>query len=173
MELIFSKRFLLTDLPEPLVRASEHLQFFDNHVTGTRLFLRRIRDPKSREWTRILVQEYPNASNDFSQLARTEIYLTEYEYETLAVFEGNELRYNRYFYEFEGLRWEIDMYLNRELWNLILAAVNFASEVEMQSFAPPSFAVREITNNEIFTPARLVDLTIEEIRQKLASSEDI
>jgi CYTH domain-containing protein len=119
------------------------------------------------------VQEYPNASNDFSQLARTEIYLTEYEYETLAVFEGNELRYNRYFYEFEGLRWEIDMYLNRELWNLILAAVSFASEVEMQSFAPPSFAVREITNNEIFTPARLVDLTIEEIRQKLASSEDI
>jgi hypothetical protein len=42
----FERRFVLDDLPAPLTRASSHLQFFDNYITNTRLFLQRVEIPK-------------------------------------------------------------------------------------------------------------------------------
>jgi CYTH domain-containing protein len=161
------RRFLLADLPAPLERKDRHLQFFDNFLTETRLTLRQIRTPESRAWQRLFVQEYPTAPPDFSKLLHTEIELDEREYENLSIFEGNELRYNRYETEIENFRWQIDLILNRELWNLVLASVEFDSDEAMQNFAPPAFVVREITNDEFFLPARLVDATLDGVRKHL------
>jgi hypothetical protein len=64
------------------------------------------------------------------------------------VFEGNELRYNRYFYALEtGDAMFVDMVLNRELWNLILATVEFETVAKMNNFVLP-FTAREITQDE-------------------------
>ncbi len=164
----FSRRFLLTDLPEPLTRASAHRQFFDNHLTQTRLFLRQIRTPQTREWKRLFVQQAAVADGDFSRQFISEVELSQYEYEVLAVFEGNELRYNRYFDDFENKKIAIDLYLGG-LWGLIIASVNFEDESEMQNFAPPEFVFAEITDNEMFQGAKLVDLKFADI-QKIVSS---
>lgn len=170
MKLIYRRRFLLEDLPAPLTRASEHLQFFDNYLTETRLLLRQIRTPKTREWRRAFVQEYASAP-DLSKFSSAEIELSEYEYEVLSVFEGNELRYNRYFTEIDEREWQVDLILNRELWNLVFAAVEFASAEEMRNFSPPDFILREVTNDEFFLPERLVHSTLAEVRNKVESQE--
>jgi CYTH domain-containing protein len=167
MKTIYRRRFLLKDLPAPLTRASEHLQFFDNYLTETRLLLRQIRTPKTRLWERKFVQEFPVETSDLSKLNYAEIDLSEYEYEVLSVFEGNELRYNRYFYELETRNLKIDMILNRELWNLIFASAEFETEAEMRSFSPPDFAAREITQSEFFLPQNLANSTLEDVKKHL------
>jgi CYTH domain-containing protein len=166
LKIHFERRFVLENLPEPLTRASEHLQFFDNYLTATRLWLRQVRVPQTKEWQRFFVQRYA-LEGSLTQIASAEIELNEYEYEVLSVFESNELRYNRYFYDFEGKTILIDVFLNRELWNLIIAAVQFETEAEMQNFAAPPFLGHEITQNENLTPDKLADLNLAEVQMNL------
>ncbi len=169
LEIKFERRFLLEDLPDPLTRASEHLQFFDDYLTDTRLWLRQIRTPQTGRRSRYLIQKYPIAPPDPSGLASAEIELNERESEVLSVFEGNQLRYNRYQLTLEtGQTMLIDMFLNRELWNLVLATSEFSTAEEMKAFEPPSFVTMEITQDEFFAPTKLVDANIEQIRQRIS-----
>src|SRR6185295_8573360 len=59
-------RYLLQDLPEGLTRASPHVQITDNYLTGTRLRLRKIRDPQTNKWTVKLTQKFAPDPEDFS-----------------------------------------------------------------------------------------------------------
>ena len=160
------RRYLLRDLPEPLTRASEHVQITDNYITGTRLRLRRIRVPATKERIWMFTQTGAPSQNDLSLIAETDIYLSAYEYEVLSVFEGNEIRRNRYPFEHEGRAFEIDVYLGA-LWGLVLARTSFATIEEMKDFSPPSFALADVTNDETFTGRRLVELTIDDFRSRL------
>lgn len=160
------RRFLLRELPEPLTRASEHVQIWDNYITGTRLRLRKIRTPQTRKWTMKLTQKQAPAPPDFSRTIITNIYLSAYEYQVLSVFEGNEIRKNRYPFEYEGRKYSIDVFLGA-LWGLILAETDFDSDEELDSFTMPPFAVMDVTNEEMFTGGRLVDLTTDELRAEM------
>jgi CYTH domain-containing protein len=162
------RRFLLREMPEPLTRASLHVQIWDNYITGTRLRLRKIRTPQTKKWTLKLTQKHAPAPPDFSRTIITNTYLSAYEYEVLSVFEGNEIRKNRYPYEYEGRKYSIDVFLGA-LWGLILAETEFETDEEMQSFTPPPFVAREVTNDETFTGGQLVELTFEELREKQES----
>lgn len=161
------RRFLLRDLPAPLTRASEHVQIWDNYITGTRLRLRRIRAPLTKERVWKLTQKYAPAPPDFSRTVITNIYLSPEEYEVLSVFEGNEIRKNRYRFEHEGRAYSIDIFLGA-LWGLILAETSFETDEEMRDFAPPSFVVMDVTEDELFTGGRLVELTADDLRRELA-----
>ena len=44
------RRYLLQDLPEGLTRADHHQQITDNYITGTRLRIRKVRDPRTNKW---------------------------------------------------------------------------------------------------------------------------
>src|SRR5918911_408989 len=160
------RRFLLRELPEGLTRASAHVQIWDNYITNTRLRLRKIRVPQTKEYILKLTQKYAPAPPDFSRTVITNTYLTPSEYEVLSVFEGNEIRKNRYPFEFEGRAYGIDVFLGA-LWGLILAETSFETDEEMDAFGLPSFAVRDVTNDEMFTGAALVGLSAAEIREKL------
>jgi CYTH domain-containing protein len=162
------RRFLLREMPEPLTRASEHVQIWDNYITGTRLRLRKIRTPQTKKWTLKLTQKFAPAPPDFSRTVITNTYLSAYEYEVLSVFEGNEIRKNRYPFEYEGRRYSIDVFLGA-LWGLILAETEFETDEEMQAFTPPPFVAMEVTNDETFTGGRLVDLTMDDLRAELSS----
>ncbi|HKR00579.1 MAG TPA: hypothetical protein VJT09_07890 [Pyrinomonadaceae bacterium] len=160
------RKFLLREMPEPLTRASEHVQIWDNYITGTRLRLRKLRTPKTRKWTLKLTQKYTPAPPDFTSTIITNTYLTAYEYQVLSVFEGNEIRKNRYPFEFDGRRYSIDVFLGA-LWGLILAETDFETDEEMEAFTLPPFAVADVTNEELFTGGRLVELTIDELRPEV------
>jgi CYTH domain-containing protein len=161
------RRFVLRQMPEPLTRASEHVQIWDNYLTGTRLRLRKIRTPQTRTWTLKLTQKFAPAPPDFSHTIITNTYLSAYEYEVLSVFEGNEIRKNRYPFEFEGRRYSIDVFLGM-LWGLITAETEFEADEEMGAFTPPPFIAAEVTNDEAFTGGRLVYLTADEARAELS-----
>jgi CYTH domain-containing protein len=160
------RRFLLREMPSPLTRASEHVQIWDNYITGTRLRLRKIRTPQTKKWTMKLTQKHAPAPPDFSRTIITNTYLSAYEYQVLSVFEGNEIRKNRYPFEYEGRRYSIDVFLGA-LWGLILAETEFDADEEIDGFTIPPFAVLDVTNEETFTGGRLVDLTIDELRAEI------
>ena len=162
------RRFLLREMPEPLTRASEHVQIWDNYITGTRLRLRKVRTPQTKKWKLKLTQKYTPAPPDFSHTIVTNTYLSAYEYQVLSVFEGNEIRKNRHPFEYDGRMYGIDVFLGG-LWGLILAETEFDSDEEMNSLVVPAFAIREVTNDPMFTGGELVNLTLEDIREKLGS----
>jgi CYTH domain-containing protein len=163
------RRYLLQDLPEGLTRASPHLQITDNYVTGTRLRLRKIRDPQTNKWTVKLTQKFAPDNADSSRTIITSIYLNALEAEVFGMFQENEIRKNRYPFEFDGRKFSIDMFLG-ELFGLVLAEVSFANDEELDNYPRPPFAVAEVTNNELFTGGRLCELTFADIRDEIGRS---
>lgn len=163
------RRYLLQDLPEGLTRASPHLQITDNYLTGTRLRLRKVRDPQTNKWTVKLTQKFPPDAEDFSRTIITNIYLNALEAETLAVFDANEIRKNRYPFEFEARKFSVDMFLG-DLFGLVMAEVSFETDEDLDNFSRPSFAIAEVTNNELFTGGRLCELSFADIREEIIRS---
>jgi len=160
------RRYLLKDLPEGLTRADHHLQITDNYITGSRLRLRKVRDPRTNKWVVKFTQKFSPNPPDLSRTVITNTYLNALEAELLSVFEANEIRKNRYYYDFEGRRYAIDMFLG-DLFGLVLAEVSFETDDELDSFSTPPFAVADVTNNELFTGARLAQLTFAEVRDEI------
>lgn len=147
--------FLIQDLPEPLTRASRHLQIFDNYIENTRLRLRRVRVPQTKEQSWMLEHRFPADENNLAIWKISEIFLREDEYRVFERFEGREIRKNRYFYELDDQQIAVDLYLG-DLWGLITAKARFETEDEMKHFEAPPFAVHEITNNYFFAGENLV-----------------
>jgi CYTH domain-containing protein len=161
----FRRLFLIERLPEPLEPKSAHLQIFDNYIQGTRLRLRLIRDPSSKDWTRIL-QQHIIANNDLAETKLAEIHLDESDYSNFEQFEGREIRKNRYFHEFDRVSFAFDVYLG-DLWGLNSALVEFASAGEMKAFDPPSFAIFEVTNDPFFLGKNLVGKKFDDVRARV------
>lgn len=161
------RRYLLQDLPEGLSRADPHLQITDNYITGTRLRIRKVRDPKSNQWVVKFTQKFAPNPQDFSRTVITNVYLNATEAEVLSVFEANEIRKNRYAYEFEGRKFSVDMFLG-DLFGLVLAEVSFESDEELESFPKPPWALADVTKVELFTGGRLCNVTFEDIRSEVA-----
>ena len=160
------RRYLLQDLPEGLSRADHHLQITDNYLTGTRLRIRKVRDPKTNKWIVKFSQKFAPDPTDFSRTIITNTYLNALEAEMLAVFEANEIRKNRYAFEFEGRKFSVDMFLG-DLFGLVLAEVSFETDEELDSFPKPAWALADVTNNEVFTGGRLSELTFAGIRKEV------
>jgi len=160
------RRFLLRELPPGLKLTGEHAQITDNYITGTRLRLRKSRWPATNELTLKLTQKYTPRPPDFSRTLITSIYLDAREYETLSIFEGNELRKNRYPYDHEGRRYSVDVFLG-DLHGLILAETDFELDDEMDVFALPPFAQCDVTENENFTGARLSLSSFDDLRAEI------
>jgi len=168
--------FLIENLPAPLTRASRHLQIFDNYIENTRLRLRSIRVPETKEWTWILEQREP--LEDLSQWNVSRIYLNETEHAAFEIFEGreikknertetNEIRKNRYFYDAGGRQFEIDVFLGA-LWGLTLTKVYFENLEELREFKSPPFALLEATTNEFFSGANLIGKTFADVQAAFA-----
>jgi len=163
------RRYLLPDLPEGLNRAEHHLQITDNYITGTRLRIRKVRDPKTNKLIVKFTQKFAPDPKDLSRTIITNTYLNATEAEVLSVFETNEIRKNRYYFEYEGRKFSIDMFLG-DLFGLVLAETSFDTDEDMEAFSKPPFALAEVTNNELFTGGRLSELKFEQIREAIQQS---
>lgn len=160
------RRYLLADLPDGLTRADPHLQITDNYLTGTRLRIRKVRDPRTNKWTVKFTQKFVANPGEFSRTIITNIYLNALEAETLAMFDANEIRKNRYRFEFQGRSFAVDMFLG-DLFGLVLAEVSFDTDEELERFVKPSFVLAEVTNNELFTGGRLSQLSFADLRDEI------
>jgi CYTH domain-containing protein len=161
------RRYLLRDLPEGITRVDPHLQITDNYITGTRLRIRKVREPRTNKWTVKFTQKYAPDPNDLSRTIITNTYLNALEAEVLSVFNTNEIRKNRYSFEFEGRKFCVDMFLG-DLFGLVLAEVSFETDEELHNFSKPSFALIDVTNDPLFTGGRLCELTFADLRKEIA-----
>ena len=160
------RRYLLQDLPAGLSRADHHLQITDNYLTGTRLRIRKVRDPRTNKWVVKFTQKFAPDPKDLSRTLITNTYLNAQEAEILAVFEANEIRKNRYPFEFAERNFSVDMFLG-DLFGLVLAEVSFETDEELDSFPRPPFALADVTQNEVFSGGRLCYLTFADVREQL------
>jgi len=171
----FRRIFLLQNLPEPLERSSSHLQIFDNYIENTRLRIRSVRSPETKEWTFILQQRFA-VNEQLSHWKIAEIYLSENEHDIFEPFENreikknervesNEVRKNRYFLESDNKQIAIDLYLGN-LWGLILAKAEFETEKDLIDFEVPRIAVLEVTDDEFFIGANLVGKKFADVREE-------
>ena len=101
----------------------------------------------------------------------SEIYLNDAEYAHFQTFEGNEIRKNRYFHEFDGRSFAFDVFLGK-LWGLNMARVEFDAVDELERFEPPPFAVFEVTDDAFFLGEILVTKTFEDVRSEVAKIGD-
>ena len=162
------RRYLLRDLPEGLTRTDHHLQITDNYITGTRLRLRKVRDPRTNKWTVKFTQKFAPDPADLSRTLITNTYLDALEADVLSVFEANEVRKNRYYFEWNGRRFSVDMFLG-DLFGLVLAEVGFDNDEDLTTLEKPPFALADVTNDELFTGGRLCMLTFPELREHIKS----
>lgn len=160
------RRYLLRDLPEGITRVDPHLQITDNYITGTHLRIRKVREPRTSKWTVKFTQKYAPDPNDLSRTLITNIYLNALEAEVLSVFDTNEIRKNRYYFDFEGRKFSVDMFLG-DLFGLVLAEVSFETDEELDNFPKPPFALLDVTNDPLFTGGRLCELTFADIRKEI------
>lgn len=161
------RRYLLQELPEGMSRADPHVQITDNYLTGTRLRLRKVRDPRTNKWIIKFTQKFAPNPQDFSRTIITNTYLNALEVETLSLFDdANEIRKNRYRFTYDGREFSVDMFLG-DLFGLILAEISFESDDELDSFPMPPFAVADVTNHELFTGGKLSQATFEDIRRQI------
>lgn len=160
------RRYLLKDLPEGLTRADPHLQITDNYITGTRLRLRKVRDPLTNKWTVKFTQKFQAQPEDLSRTIITNTYLNALEAEVMSVFNSNEIRKNRYHFDFSGRRFSIDMFLG-DLFGLVLAEVGCETDEELDNFPKPPFALADVTNDPLFTGGSLCALTFPEVRKHI------
>ena len=162
------RRYLLQDLPEGLTRADPHLQITDNYISGSRLRLRKVREPRSNKWTVKFTQKFAPDPEDLSRTVITNTYLNALEAETLSVFNANEIRKNRYYFDFEGRKFSVDMFLG-DLFGLVLAEVSFDTDEELDHYHKPPFALADVTDDPMFTGGRLCELTFAEVRQHISA----
>ena len=160
------RRYLLQDLPDGLTRADQHVQITDNYITGTRLRLRKVRDPRTNKWVVKFTQKFAPDPTDFSRTIITNTYLNALEAEALSMFDANEIRKNRYKFQYHGREFAIDMFLGG-LFGLVLAEVSFDTDEELDNFPRPEFAIADVTNHEIFTGGKLSQLSFEDIRREI------
>ncbi|HEV7744917.1 MAG TPA: hypothetical protein VGO56_07965 [Pyrinomonadaceae bacterium] len=163
------RRYLLQDLPEGMSRADAHVQITDNYISGTRLRLRKVRDPQTNKWTVKLTQKFAPDKEDLSHTIISNLYLTALETEVLAISDANEIRKNRYWFEFQGRKFSVDMFLG-DLFGLVLAEVGFETDEDLNNFPKPPFAIAEVTNNEMFTGGKLCELSFADIREAIRRS---
>ena len=160
------RRYLLADLPHGLTRVDPHLQLTDNYITGTRLRLRKVRDPRTNKYTVKFTQKFAPNPEDLSRTIITNTYLNALEAEVLSVFNTNEIRKNRYRFEFEGRQFGVDMFLG-DLFGLVLAEVSFETDEELDDFRQPPFAIAEVTNDPVFSGGSLAELTFAEVKKHM------
>lgn len=161
-----ARLFLIEKLPDPLTPASEHLQLFDNYIANTRMRVRQIRDPRTKEWTRLLQQRITDTSLGAVSQQYAQLELNEDEFAVFERFEEREIRKNRYFLEADGIRYIFDIYLG-SLWGVNTALASFDDRERASSFARLPHSLHEISGDPFFIGENLVQQNLDAIRSHL------
>jgi CYTH domain-containing protein len=138
------RRFLLAGLPRgPAIRVR---RITDRYFPDTSLRLRMLEEQAegSAGFEFKLTQKTPDG-------LITNTYLTRVEYELLARLPGEDITKTRHSIPPFG----VDLFAG-PLAGLVIAEAEFATDEEMETFAPPAVAVAEVTQDPRFTGGHLV-----------------
>lgn len=145
------RRFWLATLPPGFAPEAAHALIDDRYIRGTRFRLRRMAADGATVMK--LTQKYDGAG-DLARVTITNTYLTEAEYGVFAALAADELRKRRYRYARDGVAVVIDLF-EGPLAGLALAELEFASDSELEGFAPPAWLGIEVTRDPRFSGGEL------------------
>ncbi|MGH2760884.1 MAG: hypothetical protein ACRDKJ_15145 [Actinomycetota bacterium] len=107
-----------------------------------------------------LAQKVRYDPSDPTRVALTNLYISELEYELLAVHPADVLTKVHYSLLVDD-RYVIVNVFEGALTGLVLLEADFGSEDEMARFSPPDFVVREVSDDDRFAGGRLAGTTPE------------
>jgi CYTH domain-containing protein len=147
------RRFLVTTMP---AEAHDPSEIHDRYIVGTRLRLRRV---EASEGTVLKLGQKIRPDEDSPAVVLcTSLYLSQVEYDSLAVLPADILRKARYRIAVADLVVCIDVF-HDSLAGLILAEVDLATDSTSDAaFEPPTWCGTEVTTDERFTGVALAAL---------------
>ena len=162
------RRFLLKTFPEGFDPEISTLRIIDHYIAGTRLRLHRMESTSGGKLIFKLGQKYRRPGQKAYQRIMTNIYMTEIEYQTLAVLSGSSIIKRRYPYQYAGNDYSIDVF-EANLDGLILMEIESLPDRDIHSLPIPGFTAREVTDDLLFTSRNLAELSREEFQRWLSS----
>lgn len=159
LELTYLAKELPTDLSE-----APHAQMLDIYIpsSATHPTLRIRKCGETYEMTK----KQPIDKNDASRQLETTVPLTQEEYRELSALPGKRVEKIRYYYPFEGVKYEIDVFQG-DLTGLVLIDVEFETEEEKRSFTPPSFCGADVTQEDFIAGGMLCGKRYEDVALQL------
>ncbi|HSK73456.1 MAG TPA: hypothetical protein VK892_17290 [Pyrinomonadaceae bacterium] len=140
--------------------------FEDKYLRDSRLRLRNLTDSDSSRRLIKLTKKYESDSPYFQMIST--IILSPEEYQIFDALEGNRLRKVRYYHNYRGRIFSIDVFEN-ELSGLVLCETESDGLEDLMSAEPPEYVKREVTENAFFTGGNLCQMTNAELLNKLAA----
>lgn len=94
-----------------------------------------------------MTKKRPIKDGDASHQMENTIPLTKEEHEELSQIKGKRTRKTRYYYEEDGVRYEIDVFRD-DLAGLVLVDIEFESLEKKAAFRPPAWCLAEVTQEK-------------------------
>ena len=140
--------------------------FEDKYLRDSRLRLRLLTDSDTGRRLIKLNKKSDSASPYFRTISR--ILLSPGEYDLLYSIEGDRLRKTRYYHNYLGRVFSIDVF-EGELEGLVLCETEADGLEELMKAEPPEYAKKEVTEDAFFTGGNLSRTTREELVSKLST----
>ena len=141
-----------------------HKQFEDLYLAAGRMRLRAMTDSDTRSQTFKLCKKFASNSPYWQPIVN--IYLSEAEYRQFSCLEGHRLSKTRYYHEYRGRTFSIDVF-HGCLDPLVMCEVEADTLSELMDIQFPTYAVIEVTEDPFFTGGSLCRTTDSELTRKL------
>lgn len=159
------QRWLLATVPP---EATPWAEISDRYLTGSSLRLRRVEDPDGV--VHKLTQKIRPVPDDPSLVMLTNMYVPEEEVAALLVLPGSELRKTRHRIEVDGRAVAVDV-LHDRFEGLVLAETELTTQEDRMPL--PSFARRDVTDDDRFSGSGLATASDEQVAALLAEVRDV
>lgn len=140
--------------------------FEDKYLRDSRLRLRILTDSDSSRQLIKLTKKYESDSPYFQMIST--IILSPEEYQIFDALEGNRLRKARYYHNYGGRIFSIDVFEN-ELSGLVLCETESDGLEDLMSAEPPGYVKLEVTEDAFFTGGNLCKTTSADLLNKVAA----
>jgi CYTH domain-containing protein len=140
--------------------------FEDKYLHNTRLRLRLLTDSDTGRQIIKLNKKLESASPYFRAVSR--ILLSPDEYTLLDSLEGSRIRKTRYYHNYLGRVFSIDVF-EGELEGLVLCETETDGLGELMKAEPPAYAKFEVTEDGFFTGGNLCRVSRRELLRKLST----
>ncbi|MBI4120027.1 MAG: hypothetical protein HY454_01035 [Parcubacteria group bacterium] len=113
-----------------------------------------------------MTKKEPLEVGDNSRQDEQTIILTETEFNELAKLEGKRTRKTRYYYDYQGVATEVDVFQD-SLYGLVLVDIEFKTEEEKNSFPMPDFCLVDLADEDFIAGGMLCGKSYADIKEDL------
>jgi CYTH domain-containing protein len=113
-----------------------------------------------------ITKKQPIVDGDASRQLETTIPLTNDEYSDLAQLAGKRVQKTRFYYQENGVNYEVDVFRN-ELAGLVLVDVEFDALEKKSTFIPPPWALADVTQEKFIAGGMICGKKYSDIADEL------